>query len=176
MILKRRYDTKVVQEAIIYIGASLSSFITSKITRSEATSHTNLCDQLTPVILNTEIIKISDTRRDSIIIKEAVINICASLFSFNLQTQSQNRQDSEEVDTTSVDSEQKIQTTEVFTGNSEHRIDIAILNRRDDTKVVKEATINIGASLFSFILPSSPARSPGVRPHHTRICVTSSTP
>ena len=58
--------TTILKEAIVYVGASLLSFlITSKITR----------------ILNVEITKISDTRRGSNIIKEAVIKIFDFLFS-----------------------------------------------------------------------------------------------
>ena len=110
-ILKGRYDTKVVQEAIIYIGASLSSF-----------NH--------PLIT-----KISDTRRDSDIIKEAVINIFDFLFSSS--------------HTNLCDHDiKKIQTTEVFTGNSEYiDIDIDIRKRKIDIKIVKEAAIKVGDSL-----------------------------
>ena len=63
------------------------------------------------------ITKISDTRRDSNIIKEAVINIFDFLFS-SLSISHTNLCEHEI---------KKIQTTEVFTGNSKRRIDIAIL-------------------------------------------------
>ena len=88
-----------------------SSLIISKITRSKATSHTNLCDQLNHVTQNTEITKISDTRRDFNIVKEAVNNISDFLFSSliishtNLCDHDIKVQNTEQIDTTSVDPE-----------------------------------------------------------------------
>ena len=86
--------------------------------------------------LNTEITKTSDTRRDPNLIKEAVINVFGFLFS-SLTTSHTNLCDHDI---------KKIQTTEVFTGNSEY-IDIDIRKRKIDVKIVKEAAIKVGDSL-----------------------------
>ncbi len=83
--------------------------------------------------LSTEITKISDTRRNSNIIKEAVIDIFDFLFS-TLTT----------LHTNLCDHDLKIQNTE----DSEY-IDITIdtRERKIDIKIAKEAAIKVGDSL-----------------------------